>query len=100
MRRLERRSSNLTVGVPPLQGDSGATGDTGDTGTTGPSGASILPRSTTAALEAIANAINTADKSIGKAIINETTGDIVTAAGPLAGDVWEALDGTTAHTPV
>ncbi len=59
----------------------------------------LLPRSTTAALEAVANAINTANKYAGKAVINTTTGAIVTAASAAAGGVWQALDGTTAHTP-
>lgn len=59
-----------------------------------------IPRSTTAALEAIGNAINTANKFANKVVINTTAGTIVTAAGATAGDVWVALDGTTAHTPV
>lgn len=59
-----------------------------------------LPRSTTAALAAIGNAINTTNKFANKAVINTTTGAIVTAADATAGGVWQALDGTTAHTPV
>lgn len=59
-----------------------------------------LPRSTTAALEAVGNAINTTNKFAGKAVINTTTGAIVTAASSAAAGVWQALDGTTAHTPV
>lgn len=59
-----------------------------------------LPRSTTAALEAVADATNTTDKYADKAVINTTTGAIVTADGAEAADVWLALDGTTAHTPV
>lgn len=60
----------------------------------------VLPRSTTAALAAIGNAINTTNKFAGKAVINTTTGAIVTAAAATAAGVWQALDGTTAHTPV
>lgn len=58
-----------------------------------------LPRSTTTALEAIGNAINTTGKFTGKVVINTTTGLIVTAHAATAADVWDALDGTTAHTP-
>ncbi|MDP2619914.1 MAG: hypothetical protein Q8P46_07010 [Hyphomicrobiales bacterium] len=58
-----------------------------------------VPRSTTAALAAIGNAINTANKFSGKVVINTTTAAIVTANGATAGAVWLALDGTTAHTP-
>lgn len=59
-----------------------------------------LPRTTTTALTAIGNAINTTNKFAGKAVINETTGAIVTASGGTAGAAWLALGGTTAHTPV
>lgn len=59
-----------------------------------------LPRSTTTALEDVGDGINTAGKISGKAVINTTTGAIVTADGTDADDVWLALDGTTAHTPV
>lgn len=60
----------------------------------------MFVRSTTAALEDIADPINTTDKYEGKAIINNTAGTIVTAAGAAPDDVWLALDNTTAHTPV
>lgn len=65
-------------------------------------GASLqfIPRSTTAALEAVDNAINTTGKFTGKVVINTTTGAIVTAHAALAASGWDALDGTTAHTPV
>ncbi len=67
----------------------------------GPSGRfQTFPRSTTVALEAIGNAINTTGKFSGKVVINTTAGTIVTANGATAGAVWLALDGTTAHTPV
>lgn len=59
-----------------------------------------LPRTTTAALTDISNAINTTNKFSGKAVINTTTGAIVTANGASAASTWLALDGTTAHTPV
>jgi hypothetical protein len=57
--------------------------------------------STTAALAAVGNAINTTDKYKGKQVFNETTGILVIAAGPDADDVWKnAGTGATAHTPV
>lgn len=59
-----------------------------------------LPRSTTAALEDITNAINTTGKFTDKVVINTTAGTIVTAHGATAASVWDALAGTTAHTPV
>ncbi len=59
-----------------------------------------IPRSTTAALNAIANAINTTNKFANKVLINTTTGTIVTSAGATAGALWLNLDGTTANTPV
>ncbi len=59
-----------------------------------------IPRSTTAALAAIGNAINTTNKFAGKVVINTTSGAIVTANGATAAATWLALDGTTAHTPV
>lgn len=70
-------------------------------GTADPNGRlQAMPRTTTAALNSIANAINTTNKFTGKAVINTTTGTIVTASGATAGAVWQALDGTTAFTPV
>jgi hypothetical protein len=67
---------------------------------TGGAAVQSLSRSTTTALEDVADDINTAGKFEGKAVINTTTGAIVTADGPLAADVWLGLDGTTDHTPV
>lgn len=56
--------------------------------------------STTAALAAIANAVNTTGKFKGKQVFNETTGILVVAAGPAAADVWKnAGTGVAAHTP-
>jgi hypothetical protein len=59
-----------------------------------------VPRSTTAALQAIGDAINTTNKFTGKLVINTTTGTFVTAAGGGAGGGWLNLDGTLAYTPV
>ncbi len=56
--------------------------------------------STTAALAAIGNAINTTDKFEGKQVFNSTTKILVIAVGPAAADVWaNAGTGVTAHTP-
>lgn len=55
--------------------------------------------STTAALAAIANAINTTDKYAGKTVFNTTTSRLCTATGSTAGSTWQPSDGTTVHTP-
>lgn len=56
--------------------------------------------STTAALAAVGNAINTTDKHQGKMVWNSTTSKPVWANGPLAADLWKDSTGATAHTPV
>lgn len=56
--------------------------------------------STTAALAAVANAINTADKYAGKMVFNTTTSKPVWAAGGTAAGVWLDHAAGTAHTPV
>lgn len=58
-----------------------------------------FPRSTSTNLANIAHAINTTGKFAGKAVINTTSGAIVTAADATPGGLWLALNGTTAHTP-
>ena len=59
------------------------------------------PTSTTAALEAIADAINTsASKLAGTVLFNTTTSQPVWAIGSADGDVWVDATGATAHTPV
>lgn len=56
--------------------------------------------STTAALAAIGNAVNTTGKFKGKQVFNETTGILVVAAGAAAADVWKnSGTGAAAHTP-
>jgi hypothetical protein len=56
--------------------------------------------STTAALAAIGNAINTTGKYKGKQVFNETTGILVIAADSSANSVWKnAGTGAAAHTP-
>lgn len=57
--------------------------------------------STTAALAAVGNAINTTGKFKGKQVYNETTGILVVASGAAAADPWKnAGTGADAHTPV
>lgn len=56
--------------------------------------------STTAALAAIGNAINTTGKVTGKMVFNTTTSKPVYALGATAGSVWVDATGVTAHTPV
>jgi len=58
------------------------------------------PTSTTAALAAIGNAINTAGKYAGKMLFNTTTSKPVWAVGSTAGSVWVDGTGATVHTPV
>jgi hypothetical protein len=56
--------------------------------------------STTAALAAVANPINTKGKYKGKQVFNETTGILVIAADATAGGVWKnSGTGAAAHTP-
>lgn len=55
----------------------------------------------TAALAAIGNAINTADKYLGKTVFNTNTAKLLVALGSTAGSVWaNAATGATEHTPV
>lgn len=64
-------------------------------------GASLTTVSTTAALAAIGNAINTTGKYQGKPVFNSTTNILVCAVGAAAGSVWaNAGTGVTAHTPI
>ena len=60
-----------------------------------------LPITTTAALEAIGNAVNTnANKIFGTVYGNSDTGKIVVAAGSADGDVWTDTVANTLHTPI
>ena len=60
-----------------------------------------LPTSTTAALEAVGNAINTsAQKVAGACVFNTTTGAPVWASGNADDDTWLDATGSTAHSPV
>jgi hypothetical protein len=56
--------------------------------------------STTAALEAIGNAINTANKVTGRMVFNTTTNSPAWSVGATAGSVWVDATGATVHTPV
>ena len=58
-------------------------------------------QATTAELEDNTHAINTsADKVLGYAVLNTTTGVTVFASGNGDSSVWHYYDSTTAHTPV
>lgn len=57
-------------------------------------GAFVLPTSTAAAIGDIANAINTSGKTVGKMVVDLSTGIIYTATGTAAADPWGATDGT------
>lgn len=57
-------------------------------------GALVLGTSTAANIGDIANAINTTDKTIGKMVVDLSTGIIYTATGTAAADPWGATDGT------
>jgi len=64
-------------------------------------GAALVTVSTTAALAAVGNAINTTGKYKGKLVFNDTTDMLVVAKDSLAASVWKnAGTGVTAHTPV
>lgn len=56
--------------------------------------------STTAALAAVGNAINTTGKFAGKQVWNTTTTKPVYAVDGTAAGVWKDATGATAHTPV
>lgn len=57
-------------------------------------GAFVLPTATAAAIGDSANAINTTGKTVGKMVVDLTTGIIYTATGTAATDPWGATDGT------
>ena len=57
-------------------------------------GSLVLGTSTAAAIGAVGNAINTAGKTVGKMVVDLSTGIIYTATGTAAADPWGASDGT------
>ena len=57
-------------------------------------GALVLATSTAAAIGDIANAINTSGKTVGKMVVDLSTGIIYTATGTAAADPWGATTGT------
>jgi len=59
-----------------------------------------LTTSTIAALEDVADAINTTGKYTGKMVVVLSSGLILTATGAAAADVWRGSDGATVATPV
>jgi len=58
------------------------------------------PTATSTSLEAVGNAVNTADKYAGKLVFNTTTNKPVYSVGANANSVWNDAVGTLAHTPV
>lgn len=56
--------------------------------------------STTAALAAIGDAINTSGKYIGKLVADSSTQELMIATGAAAGDVWANYSGGSDITPV
>ncbi len=61
----------------------------------------LPPQTTTAALEAVANAINTAAGKVDGAVLyNTTTKALVIASGNTDAAVWNDAVGSLAHTPV
>ena len=57
-------------------------------------GSFVLPTATAAQIGSSANAINTTGKTVGKMVVDLTTGIIYTATGTGATDPWGATDGT------
>lgn len=57
-------------------------------------GALVLGTSTAAAIGAVGNAINTTGKTVGKMVVDLSTGIIYTATGTAAADPWGATTGT------
>ena len=58
-----------------------------------------VEKSTTAALTAIGNAINTTNKYAGKPVLNTTTNVMLFATDGTAGGVWRTCAGVSTHTP-
>ena len=59
----------------------------------------VFPSYTAAQIAAIANAVNTASKFVGKAVFDTTNGRIMVATGATAGSTWKAADGGVTVTP-
>lgn len=57
-------------------------------------GSFVLPTATAAQIGSSADAINTTGKTVGKMVVDLTTGIIYTATGTGATDPWGATDGT------
>ena len=76
-----------------------ATSATTATTATSATSAIVTPQSTAAALGAIANAINTTGKVVGKTVVDLATGKQYTATGTTAASTWVVSDGSTAITP-
>ena len=71
------------------------TGSVTSTGNLTLGGSFVLPTATAADIGDSANAINTTGKTVGKMVVDLTTGIIYTATGTAATDPWGASDGTS-----
>jgi hypothetical protein len=58
-----------------------------------------FPAYTAAAIAALGNAVNTANKAAGKAVFDTTNGRIMIATGSTAASSWKTADGATTVTP-
>lgn len=70
------------------------TGTVTSTGDLTLGGSFVLPTATAAAIGDSANAINTTGKTVGKMVVDLTTGVIYTATGTTPTSPWGASDGT------
>jgi uncharacterized membrane protein len=59
-----------------------------------------MQSTTAAAIAAIGNSINTTAKFINKRVWDTTNARELRARGPLAGDIWDVVDGSASVTPV
>jgi trimeric autotransporter adhesin len=70
------------------------TGTVTSTGSLTLGGSLVLATSTAAAIGAVGNAINTSGKTVGKMVVDLSTGIIYTATGTAAAAPWGATTGT------
>jgi len=59
----------------------------------------IVPTATAANIAAVGNAINTANKYVGKQVWDSTNNRMMRARGPFAADPWDVIDGSASVTP-
>jgi hypothetical protein len=59
----------------------------------------VVKSATAAAIADVADAINTTNKAIGRAVLDTTNHRIMTARGTAAADPWDVADGSASVTP-